>query len=368
MGLFDIFTGAPAKRAAEQQRQYLSGVLGQNTGMLNEARTGGLAALQGGQTGALDALRGGFGQARTDIQGGLPPALDALYRGRNAGVEALTGSQTGALNELRGGVQAAAGAYDPLLQAGGRYGKLGGDAGTMLSNALGLGGQAGIDAARGAFKAGSGYEFALNQGLEAANRNAAAGGNVGGNALVELQNRGQGLANQEYGNYLKNLQGVAGLYSPLESQALGAAGAGQGQAFLTGATGGANIMTGTGQRLADLQAGTGARAAGLYGDQAKNLADLSTRLGGGEADILRGGGAAQANLLAQLAGIQTQGASQLAVPYAGTYGTEAAAQMQGSRNLFDVLGGVGNFFTSPGFGNLGKNIASTGTAVKGLFG
>jgi hypothetical protein len=369
MGIFDIFTGDSAKKAAQQQRNYLSGIMNQNDLRLQQAQEQGLAALQGGQGAGLDAIRAAFAQARGDVSGGMDPAIAALLRGEATATGALRGAQPEALAQLQGGVDRAAGAFDPLRGAAGRYGQFGGDAATMLSNALGLRGQAGTDAARAAFQAGPGYDFQVGQGIDAITRAAAAGGQAaGGNVLRESQKFGQGTANQEYQNYLKNLSGVSQLYSPLEAQALAAAGQGQGQAYLTGGTGGANIVTGTGQRLADLASSTGGKVADVYGTGSGRLADLARAGGLAEAGLQTGGGSSIANLLAQLAQTGVQGNLGLAQPYAGTYGTEAAAENQASKNIFNLLGGLGSFGAGGGFGNLISGVGKAGTAAKGLFG
>lgn len=121
------------------------------------------------------------------------------------------------------------------------YTQTGTNANTMYANALGLNGAAGNTAATGAFQTSPGYNFALQQGAQALDRSAAGAGNFGsGNAAVALQNYGQGMANQQYGNWLSNLQG------------LGAQG-------LTAATG----QTGREQSLANIQTGLGQGQAGV---------------------------------------------------------------------------------------------------------
>ena len=110
----------------------------------------------------------------------------------------------------------------------------------MYANALGLGGAAGNEAAQGAFQEGPGYDYAVQQALQGVMRNASSLGNVAsGNTAIALQDRGNQLANQEYGGWLDRLSG----YDPL---AMGAAGAQAG------------ISTGLGDRLL----GTGWRSRG----------------------------------------------------------------------------------------------------------
>lgn len=76
----------------------------------------------------------------------------------------------------------------------------------LYADANGLNGPEGVARAQQAFQTGPGYQFQLDQGLQALNRSAAAGGmGASGNALLEAQRYGQGLANQEWGSYLSRL-------------------------------------------------------------------------------------------------------------------------------------------------------------------
>jgi len=63
----------------------------------------------------------------------------------------------------------------------------------------------------GGFQATPGYQFARDEGLSAVEGGAAArGGLYSGATMQALQERGTGLANQEYGNYVNRLSGLAG--------------------------------------------------------------------------------------------------------------------------------------------------------------
>lgn len=133
------------------------------------------------------------------------------------------------------------------------YTDTGTQANTMYANALGLNGAAGNTAATNAFQSSPGYQWQLGQGTQAVDRGAAAGGTFGsGNAAIALQNYGQGLANQDYNNWLNNVSG-------LNSQGLAAA---------TGQTGReqslANIQTGLGQAQAGVIQNTTNQAVNDY--------------------------------------------------------------------------------------------------------
>ena len=76
------------------------------------------------------------------------------------------------------------------------------------------------------FQASPGYQYALQQGTQAVNNAAATGGGVGGNALKQLQSTGQGLANQNFSNYLNTsntaFQGLLGSLGGLVNTGQGA--------------------------------------------------------------------------------------------------------------------------------------------------
>lgn len=109
----------------------------------------------------------------------------------------------------------AGGIYQPLQQ---KYG-----AGTDLYlDSLGVNGPEGNARAVGAFQAGPGYDFMVNQSLDALDRRAASRGMLAsGNNTIDTLNTVTGLANQEYGNWQNRL---GGLISPEMTAAGGAAG------------------------------------------------------------------------------------------------------------------------------------------------
>lgn len=81
----------------------------------------------------------------------------------------------------------------------------------LYADALGINGAGGNARATGAFQAGPGYGFAMDQGLQALNRSAAAGGMLAsGNTLAAATQYGQGLANQEYNGWLGRLAPYVG--------------------------------------------------------------------------------------------------------------------------------------------------------------
>lgn len=128
------------------------------------------------------------------------------------GLDYLDEGKTGALGSL----DAAAGVYQPLQQ---KYGQ-----GTDLYlDSLGVNGAAGNANAVNSFQTGPGYEFAVNQSLDALDRRAASRGMLAsGNNTLDTLGTVNGLANQEYSGWQNKL---AGLISPEMQAAGGVAGA-----------------------------------------------------------------------------------------------------------------------------------------------
>lgn len=168
----------------------------------------------------------------------MMPALAQLMGQQNA-----LGALAPAYDKAKG--QYATNYYDP-------YSTATQGAPQMQADALGLGGAAGNERATDAFQAGPGYQFALDQGLEALNRNAASRGMLAsGNNTQDILKYSQGLANQEYGNYLNRL----GDFSQLG---------------LSSAAG----QTGRQNSLASLDYGYGQDQAGVYSNTANNISSL----------------------------------------------------------------------------------------------
>jgi hypothetical protein len=132
--------------------------------------------------------------AQKDIaaaQGYQGQALPALQQGYQTG-------QT-ALNQ---GI----GAFTPLANLGTQYSSVS----PLLTNALGAGGAAGQQSALNAFQNyNPGYQFALNQAQQAAERAAGAGGmTASGNLIQAEQQNASNLANQNFNNWISQLQGT----------------------------------------------------------------------------------------------------------------------------------------------------------------
>lgn len=299
MGIFDIFTGAPAQEAAANTRNYLQGVQQQGTGAIQSGLASGVGAVGTGQNNSLAALGQQYGIGTGSINTGYQDAANALVSGNN---------------NANNYYDQAAGAF------GGLASKYGGATSLALDN-LGVNGADAQSAARGKFQAGPAYNFNLEQGIDSISRlrNAQSGGNgMGGNADRDAQKFGAGLASNEYGNYMNQLLG----FTNPELQAT------QGQSGVLSQQAGAANQYGQNQ-------------AGLSTERAKMLADLSQTYGQNQTGVNMGGAGTLAGLYSGAGAQQAQLGSNLATPYANTYGQEAAAQQQGSGNLWGLAQNIG---------------------------
>lgn len=130
----------------------------------------------------------------------------------SAQAEAANRGRDMALGELDQGFDRTSGLYDNAQGFFQPYQQAGQQGMQTYLGSLGLGGQEGRDQAVGAFQAGPGYQFAMDQGMQAANRAASAGGMLtSGNTLQALTRFGQGLANQEYGGWQDRLAGLGNM-------------------------------------------------------------------------------------------------------------------------------------------------------------
>lgn len=146
MDLLAAFTGKPAKEAAAQNQMRLA-----------QLKTEGMGQLDTGRTGALGAL------------------------------------------------ESAKGYYDPLKSLGEKYG-----AGSSLyMDSLGVNGPAGNANAVNAFQAGPGYQWGVDQSLDALDRRASSRGMLAsGNNTIDTLGTVHGLANREYGGWQDRLGGL----------------------------------------------------------------------------------------------------------------------------------------------------------------
>lgn len=126
------------------------------------------------------------------------PLLDAAKK--NAGlINQLDTTGTGYLNEAKG--------------ITGDYLNLGKTGANAYANATGVNGPEGNAAALANFQTGPGYQFGLDQGLQALQRTASSQGRLqSGNTDIDLLQYGVKAANDEWGNYVDRLGGYNNMY------------------------------------------------------------------------------------------------------------------------------------------------------------
>lgn len=256
-------------------------------------------------TGANSALDLGLNRSVGAITDASNRAGDYLGRNyglygdlRNAGTDILNTGRADSLAALNG----ASAAYDPLDALAKKYG----NATTLYQDSLGVNGAAGNANAVNAFQAGPGYQFTLDQGLNALNRRRAAAGMLNsGNADVDALTYGTGLANQTYGGWQDRLAGfVNPELSATSGVASGRAGIGQNTANMIGqdtlARLGLEQGVTTGQAGVNTAQANNALALGnslgtLYGNDAQNRVGVLGNVTGGNvsANNLQAQGEAQ---------------------------------------------------------------------------
>ncbi len=192
---------------------------------------------------------------------------DALFALRATGNKIIADGE----NKSRGALDQAIGSYQPWVDSGTAANSLYGDA-------LGLNGTEGNARATGAFQTGPGYQFALDQGTQAALRGASAAGMLSsGNTLAALQDRGNGLASQEYGGWLSRLAGMS-------TQGQAAAG-GQAQGY--GSI--ANLYQSSADDQLGLESGVTQGVMGANNQWATGMEANNTARGGFLGGLLKGG-------------------------------------------------------------------------------
>ncbi len=299
MGIFDVFTGDAAKKAALQQQSYFDQTQKTNNANIDQSLGQSLGYVNTGAGQATGDINSGYGQATGAVNTGASNALGYLGQGNQAATNYLG--------------QASA-AYQPLTDLAGKYG-----AGTnLLLDSYGANGAAGNQRAQDAFHTAPGYDFQVSQGLDAINRRRNAGGMLNsGNADRDAQTFGQGLANQAYTGWQSGLQG---LVNPELSATQGAA---SGLAGIN--TTGANMANNFGQSQAGVATGAANSLSSLYSGQGNALSGIDTNQGQSLASLTQGSEG-------QKLGLQ----QSILQPYANTYGQVAAAENAGSKNLWNL--------------------------------
>src|SRR5512139_2961145 len=132
--------------------------------------------------------------------GGAKDAAAAKIAGLNAGYGQASDLYGQGRNAITTNYAAALDPYSQVFNEAGGGGQAYGDL-------TGANGQQGFDRAVQLFRNSPGYQFALDQGIQAAERvGSKYGQNNSGNEMTALDKFGTGLADQTYGNYVQRLQ------------------------------------------------------------------------------------------------------------------------------------------------------------------
>jgi len=198
----------------------------------------------------------------SDMFGGNTGAGDAEKKYMQYMQQALAnlqGHEATGRSDITGALKQGLGFQQPYMEAGkSALGAYMGSMGLPGGDGAGGAGGAGYGVQQGAvdrFTQSPGYQYALNQGLSAASRGAAATGLSGsGAAQKELQRRGQGMADLGFGQYQGRLAGLAGMgqhASDVSSQ----------------------MAYGTGGELAQQGLGYAGQETGVYGQMGQSAAE-----------------------------------------------------------------------------------------------
>lgn len=132
---------------------------------------------------------------------------------------------TNADNLINTGASSAGGYLQQILDQYSPLAKEAASAGNMYANALGLNGASGNADATAAFQESPGYDYQLNQGLDALNRTAASQGRLqSGQTGLDDMNYAENLANQGYSSWLSNLANPGILSTALSGETAGLGG------------------------------------------------------------------------------------------------------------------------------------------------
>lgn len=205
---------------------------------------------------SLKAQLAGIQGAQQQARAGFNQSASLLRQGTQQGIGALQQGQTDALASLQAGQQQAVQALAPVRET--TIGAL-----ERFSALTGISGDGA--SATAALRADPGFQFRLEEGLRATERLQSARGIGGGRALIELQERGEGLAAAELSNAVNRLTNIIGLGLPAIQQE-------------------ASIAADTARAAADLQTSTASQTASLLASQGGQLAGLRTQLAGDLAD------------------------------------------------------------------------------------
>jgi hypothetical protein len=126
-----------------------------------------------------------------------------------------------------------------------------------VSNAAGLNGQEGYDAAMAGFHTSPGYQFALDEGIRALDHGAAAKGILNSGDTIKAEMRyGKGLADQDFGTYYNRLWDLSKLGE-------------------SAAAGSASTTADASKGIAQTDLSQGSATSSIYGNAAKGIGDIA---------------------------------------------------------------------------------------------
>jgi hypothetical protein len=325
IGIFDIFTGDPARRAAADSRA-----------LLTRTRDDITSRTLGSKDEAAGYLDRGFDAARGNYAGYNATAGDAVNRGAGNAFGHVDFGTSGARDALGHARRDLAEGYRPLtdLAADFRIGS------KLYADAMGLNGAEGRARAEQSFKTGPGYRFTFDQGIDALNRSRNARGalNSGGTDLDALK-FGTGLADQTWQSWLAGL-------SPYNQFSLSSA---------SGVADSGKSLANLGLTEANLLDSAGRTKASIAQGQGNTLADIANRYYLGLAGLDTSEGSALAGNATHAANAINAADLNIAPQIGQTYKDEAAAAMAGSKAFWDALmGGANLALKASGVGGFGR--------------
>lgn len=275
-----------ARRADAQFRANLTEATGYQTGAVGTSTDLQLQSLMDAGRVDRNALRSGTrAQLRAaDLSAGA--RREGIYGNRDAMMGAYGRQETLAGEEY----DRTSGAYRPQLE-------MGRDALSRL-NFLSGGGTAEEQAsARAGFETSPGYTFRQEEGEKGIRRLANARGQLGSGAMYkDLLKYNQGLATDEYGNFVGQIQNVAG-YLPAAARGMATAGSNYG-GQLRGIEGARGAM------LGQTALGISGVDAGLYETQGQLRAARTMGLAGSTSDQIRGTANLESNRALDIADLE----------------------------------------------------------------
>lgn len=143
----------------------------------------------------LQVAAGQLGDSKNAAAGYLNQNPDIYQNSYNQAQGLLNSAYADAKTQMQG----AGDVYNPFYETGVK-------ANTNYANATGVNGAEGYADALSNFRNNPGYQYQMDQGLDAINRTAAArGGLASGNNTIDLQKYAQGQADQSWNNHLSGL-------------------------------------------------------------------------------------------------------------------------------------------------------------------